>query len=100
MPGYAREKYLQNVHKTCDVNLGFFIFPGIEELDLVGPWKMISLWSKFAQGPEKCFMVAENPGPVICERGMSVNPHLTFSDWPPLNCLLVQGGEKRMQRGL
>jgi hypothetical protein len=41
------------------MNFGFLIFPGLEELDLVGPWEIILLWSKFAQGPEKCLMVAE-----------------------------------------
>ncbi len=65
----------------------------MEELDLVGPWEIISLWSKFAQGPEKCLMVAENPVPVICSKGMSINPHVTFSDCPPLDFLLVPGGE-------
>jgi hypothetical protein len=47
------------------MNFGFLIFPGMEELDLVGPWEIISLWSKFAQGPEKRLMVAENLGPLI-----------------------------------
>lgn len=75
------------------MNFGFLIFPGLEELDLVGPWEIISLWSKFAQGPEKCLMVAEKPGPVICQKGMSINPHVTFSDCPPLDFLLVPGGE-------
>ena len=75
------------------MNFGFLIFPGMEELDLVGPWEIISLWSKFAQGPERCLMVAENPGPVICNKGMSVNPHVTFSNCPPLDFLLVPGGE-------
>jgi len=59
------------------MNFGFLIFPGMEELDLVGPWEKISLWSKFTQGPEKCFMVAENPDPVICERDMVL--HWIFS---------------------
>ncbi len=75
------------------MNFGFLIFPGLEELDLVGPWEIISLWSKFAQGPEKCLMVAENPGPVICNKGMSINPHVTFADCPQLDFLLVPGGE-------
>ena len=75
------------------MNFGFLIFPEMEELDLVGPWEIISLWSKFAQGPEKCLMVAENSGPVICNKGMSVNPHVTFADCPPLDFLLVPGGE-------
>ncbi|MDD3246055.1 MAG: hypothetical protein PHF18_04215 [Methanosarcina sp.] len=75
------------------MNFGFLIFPGLEELDLVGPWEIISLWSKFAQGPENCLMIAEKPGPVICQKGMSINPHATFVDCPPLDFLLVPGGE-------
>jgi len=75
------------------MNFGFLIFPGLEELDLVGPWEIISLWSKFAQEPEKCLMVAENPAPVICSKGMSINPHVTFANCPPLDFLLVPGGE-------
>jgi len=72
---------------------GFLIFPGLEELDLVGPWEMLTLWSKYAHGPEKCIMIAERPGPVICAKGMSINPHVTFSDCPSLDYLLVPGGE-------
>lgn len=75
------------------MNFGFLIYPGLEELDLVGPWEIISLWSKFAQGPEKCIMVAENFASVICSKGMSINPHVTFADCPPLDFLLVPGGE-------
>ena len=72
---------------------GFLVFPGLEELDLIGPWEMISFWSKFARGPESCLMVAEKPGPVICAKGLSLNPHATFADCPPLDFLLVPGGE-------
>jgi transcriptional regulator GlxA family with amidase domain len=38
-------------------------------------------------------MIAENPGPVICNKGMSINPHVTFADCPPLDFLLIPGGE-------
>jgi transcriptional regulator GlxA family with amidase domain len=76
---------------------GFLIFHGLEELDLVGPWEMISLWSKFAQGPEKCLMVAEKPEPVICAKSMSLNPHVTFDNCPSLDYLLVPGGEGTRQ---
>jgi transcriptional regulator GlxA family with amidase domain len=75
------------------MNFGFLIFPGLEELDLVGPWEIISLWSKFAKGPENCLMIAENYDPVICQKGMSINPHVDFSDCPKLDFLLVPGGE-------
>ncbi len=75
------------------MNFGFLIFPGLEELDLVGPWEMVSIWSKHFQGPENCWMVAENSQSVICERGMSINPHLDFSNCPPLDYLLIPGGK-------
>lgn len=75
------------------MNFGFLVFPGLEELDLFGPWEMISLWSKFAKGPENRIMVAEKAGPVVCSKGTSINPHSTFADCPQLDYLLVPGGE-------
>ena len=27
------------------MNFGFLLFENLEELDLVGPWEMISIWS-------------------------------------------------------
>ncbi|MFH0788897.1 MAG: DJ-1/PfpI family protein [Pseudomonadota bacterium] len=75
------------------MNFGFLVFPDLEELDLVGPWEMIRFWSKIAQGPENCLMVAEKPGPVICNKGMSINPQVIFPECPPLDYLLVPGGQ-------
>ena len=72
---------------------GFLLFPGLEELDLVGPWEMISLWSKSLQGPGTCLMVAQNREPVLCAKGMSLNPHVAFGECPPLDYLLVPGGQ-------
>lgn len=75
------------------MNFGFLVFPGLEELDLVGPWEMISFWSKNAAGPERCLMVGQSLSPVICDKGMSINPHASFSNCPPLDYLLVPGGQ-------
>ncbi len=72
---------------------GFLAFPGLEELDLVGPWEMISLWSKRLDGPGTCLLVAQTQEPVICAKGMSLNPHVTFDDCPALDYLLVPGGQ-------
>lgn len=80
------------------MKFGFLVFPGLEELDLVCPWEMISLWSKFLQGPETCLLVAEGKEPVTCAKGMSINPHVTFADCPALDYLLVPGGEGTQQQ--
>jgi transcriptional regulator GlxA family with amidase domain len=75
------------------MHFGILIFPQVEELDFVGPWEMITMWRKVAAGPENCLLVAEEPKPVICAKGMSVNPHADFESCPPLDYLLVPGGQ-------
>ncbi|MCU0493790.1 MAG: DJ-1/PfpI family protein [Chloroflexaceae bacterium] len=74
------------------MSFGFVIFPQAEELDFVGPWEMTTMWHQVAEGP-KCLLVAETNTPVICAKGMSVNPHYSFVDCPPLDYLLVPGGQ-------
>jgi len=75
------------------MNFGVLIFPDCEELDFVGPWEMLTMWSKYAEGPSNCLIVAERSNPVTCAKGMSVNPHASFADCPDLDFLLVPGGQ-------
>lgn len=74
------------------MNFGILVFDGVEELDFVGPWEIIKIWSKIANGPENCFIIAESKSPILCARDLSVNPHISFEDCPPLDYLLVSGG--------
>jgi transcriptional regulator GlxA family with amidase domain len=74
------------------MTFGILIFPQVEELDFVGPWEMITMWHQVAGGPE-CVVIAEHAGPVACAKGLSVNPHVTFQNCPPLDYLLVPGGQ-------
>lgn len=67
-------------------------FPQVEELDAIGPWEMAGMWHQVAGGPP-CLIVAEQPGPVVCAKGLSLNPHVTFDTCPPLDVLLVPGGQ-------
>lgn len=75
------------------MNFGFLLFPRLEELDLIGPWEMIGFWCKYFLGPERCLMVAETMSSVVCAKGLSINPHVDFSQCPPLDYLLIPGGE-------
>jgi len=74
------------------MTFGILIFHQVEELDFVGPWEMVTMWQQVAGGP-KCLVVAEHAAPVICAKGLSVNPHVTFEDCPSLDFLLVPGGQ-------
>jgi transcriptional regulator GlxA family with amidase domain len=74
------------------MNFGFLLFDDLEELDLVGPWEIISIWRKHLGGPAGCLMIAEKANPVKCFNGMIITPHKTFADAPRLDYLLVPGG--------
>jgi len=71
---------------------GILVFEGAEELDFVGPWEMLAMWGKVAAGPE-CVLVAERMAPVVCAKGLSVNPGASFHTCPPLDFLIVPGGQ-------
>ncbi|MBL3827291.1 DJ-1/PfpI family protein [Marinobacter sp. MW3] len=75
------------------MNFGILVFDGVEELDFVGPWEVLKIWSKIADGPENCFIVGESQTAISCARGLSVNPQISFEDCPKLDYLLVPGGQ-------
>ena len=75
------------------MNFGVLVFRNVEELDFAGPWEMLNMWAKIAGGPERCMIVAESAAPVVCAKGLSINPHVSFDQCPKLDVLLVPGGE-------
>lgn len=79
------------------MNFGILLFNQAEELDFVGPWEMLTMWRMAANGPENCLLVSQSLDPVVCAKGMSVNPHVTFAECPALDYLLVPGGQGTRQ---
>lgn len=75
------------------MNFGILVFDDVEELDFVGPWEMLTMWRMAAEGPAQGLIVAQNPGPVRCAKGLSINPQVSFADCPPLDYLLIPGGQ-------
>ncbi len=71
---------------------GILIFDRVEELDFVGPWEMLNMWRQVAGGPA-CVLVAQSSAPVVCAKGMSVNPSTDFEHCPELDYLVVPGGQ-------
>jgi transcriptional regulator GlxA family with amidase domain len=70
---------------------GFLIYPGVEELDLVGPWEMATMWKTYAGGPN-CVTVSQTGGPTVCAKGLRIAADHSFADCPRLEYLLVPGG--------
>jgi transcriptional regulator GlxA family with amidase domain len=75
------------------VTIGILIFDDVEELDFVGPWEVFGGLFKFSPELGRCVLIAEKAGTVACNKGMRVVGDYGFDDAPPLDVLLVPGGQ-------
>jgi transcriptional regulator GlxA family with amidase domain len=72
---------------------GLLIFDDAEELDFAGPWEVFTASSMVRDHADAAVLIAEREGPVRCSKGMRVLPDHTLRDHPPLDLLLVPGGQ-------
>jgi cyclohexyl-isocyanide hydratase len=82
-----------------DFAIGFVIFPGITQLDVTGPFEVLSRLgtppsiadpSRFPHS--RTHVVAKTMAPVSSDRGLGLVPTRTFEDCPPLDLICVPGG--------
>lgn len=74
-------------------HLGILLFPDVEELDAVGPWEVLSFWTR--THPEDGYAIhtfALEAGPVRCAKGLTVMAVHSYADLPPLEVLIYPGG--------
>jgi transcriptional regulator GlxA family with amidase domain len=73
--------------------IGILLFPDVEELDAIGPWEVLSYWTRnFPDDGWNVFCVSDNGGPVTCSKGLTVQAHYSLADMPALEVLLHPGG--------
>lgn len=76
--------------------IGIYLFDRAEELDFVGPWEILTasamLHEQAGETPDRVLTIAESDAPIRCNKGMRVLPDTTFDDHPPLDVVLVPGG--------
>jgi transcriptional regulator GlxA family with amidase domain len=72
---------------------GLLIFDGAEELDFTGPWEVFTASSMLRDYADTAVLIAERADPVRCAKGMRVVPDHTLDSHPPLDVLLVPGGQ-------
>lgn len=69
------------------------LFPGVEELDWVGPWEVLSGWAgSWPEDGVNVFTVADTDGVIVCARGARVLADHTWETAPPYDVLLYPGG--------
>lgn len=75
-------------------HIGIYLFDGVEELDAIGPWEVLSYWTR--RWPEDGWSVvafADEAGPVHCAKGLTILAEFGKDDRPPLDVLLYPGGQ-------
>lgn len=69
------------------------LFPGVEELDWVGPWEVLSSWATgWPDDGASAFTVADDDAVIRCGRGARVLADHTWQTAPPFDVLVWPGG--------
>lgn len=74
-------------------HVGIIMFDGVEELDAVGPWEVLSHWTQ--EHPEDgwdAFCMSADGAPVVGAKSLVLGAHHSFSDAPPLDVAIHPGG--------
>lgn len=75
-------------------HIGILLFADVEELDAVGPWEVLSYWTKnFPEDGYDVSCLSRQGGQVQCAKGLTVVAQHSYADAPPLEVLLYPGGQ-------
>lgn len=77
---------------TVNATIGLLLFEDLEELDLVGPWEVLSMATADLPA-SRVVGIAERSAAVRCAHGLRLLPDHAFEDAPALDVLLVPGGQ-------
>lgn len=70
------------------LRIGFILFPSLTQLDLTGPWEVLTRLPKVA-----CHLLSHDLAPVeSASGGLCIVPTLTYAECPQLDMLCVPGG--------
>lgn len=73
--------------------IGILLFDGVEELDAVGPWEVLGMWTR--RWPDDGWHVvtfSDDGRAVECAKGMRILPDFAEADRPALDVIVYPGG--------
>jgi len=77
-------------------HIGILLFDGVEELDAVGPWEVLSWWTRsYPEDGYTASTFSADGRAVTCNKGLVVQPHHSRDDVPEMAVLLHPGGDTR-----
>ncbi|XOV81371.1 MAG: DJ-1/PfpI family protein [Aestuariibacter sp.] len=77
------------------MHVGIFIYDNAEVLDFSGPFEVFATAARLADANTQInvSLIGETAHPISARAGFRVTPHFSFQNHPPLNILIVVGGE-------
>lgn len=72
--------------------IGFVMFPGMTQLDLTGPWEVLTRLPN-----ARCHLLADDYAPVRNASGMSIVPTIRFDECDKLDIVVVPGGSGHLE---
>jgi len=69
------------------VEIGFLVFPNVQQLDLTGPFEVLASWPK-----ARVRLVSKTLDPVLSVTRLALKPDATFEACPQLDVICVPGG--------
>lgn len=74
-------------------HIGVLLFPDVEELDAIGPWEVLSCWTRtYPQDGYEVSTLSRDGGLVTCAKGLTVRSGHSVADAPDWDVLVHPGG--------
>jgi transcriptional regulator GlxA family with amidase domain len=73
------------------------VWDGVEELDLAGPYEVLTAWAAAAGRGDRVLTVADRPGELRCAHGLRLLPDTTWADLDAVDVLVLPGGNSSVQ---
>lgn len=75
-------------------HIGIVLFEDVEELDAIGPWEVLSYWTRtFPEDGYAVSCLSAAGGLVRCAKGLVVQADYSYADAPGLEVLVYPGGQ-------
>lgn len=74
------------------LRVGVLVFDGVEELDVVGPWEVLTSWARLGALRPDVLTFSADGGGVRCAKGLSLVPDTSADQVGRLTVLLHPGG--------
>lgn len=80
--------------------IGFLVLPGVFNSELMAPYDVLDHVRFRVKEPPRVFTVAKKAGPLKTFEGLTLVPHHSFADAPPIDLLVVPSAEHNMDSDL